>query len=225
MVEAVLLRNSGGKRPACKKAKAARQAADQQFKDAKAGDDLDVFARAYYAALRHATPGQLRDEFEAFLREAPAGRATKATTELLEMVEAVLGRNRARAKTVRQTAVQQFKDAKAGDDVEVFARAWFEALRHATPGQLRAEFEVLLREAPAGRATEATTELLAMVEAFLRCNVERVKAQNREELHRRLRASVPESEVPDVPADLTAKRCMDLALIDDEVARCVEINQ
>jgi hypothetical protein len=130
-----------------------------------------------------------------------------------------------KTKAARAAAVQRLKDAKAGDDIEAFARAYFEALRHATPGQLRDEFEAFLREAPAGRATKATTELLAMVEAFLRCNVERVKAQNREELHRRLRASVPESEVPDVPADLTAKRCMDLALIDDEVARCVEINQ
>ena len=150
--------------------KAKRAAAVQQLAKAKAGDDIEVFARAYFAALRHATPGVLRDEFEALLREAPDGRATEATTELLEMVAALLRDGspaRTQAKAARQASIQRLKDAKAGDDIEVFTRAYFAALRHATPGVLRAEFEALLREAPVGRATEATTELLAMVEAVL----------------------------------------------------------
>jgi hypothetical protein len=214
------------------KKKAERAAAVQRLANAKAGDDIEAFARAYFEALSHATPAQLRDEFEAFLREAPTGRATEATTELLGMVEAALGRNnerwtsrRARAKTARQAALQQFEDAKEGDDIEAFARAYFTALRHATPGQLRDEFTAFLREAPSGRATEALTELLDMVAAHLRLHAEHKNAQRRPKLHRHLRAVVAEGKVLDVPADLTAKRCMDLALIDNEVARCVEINQ
>ena len=56
-------------------------------------------------------------------------------------------------KAKRAAAVQRLAKAKAGDDIEAFARAWFEALRQGTPGQLRDEFEALLREAPTGRAT------------------------------------------------------------------------
>ena len=237
MVEAVLRRNrecvkahynSGRERPARKQAKAAREAAFQQFEDAKEGDDIEAFALAYFEALRHATPGQLRDEFYAFLREAPDGRATEATTELLAMVEALLLRKnpkRARAKTVRQAAFQQFEDAKEGDDIEAFALAYFEALRHATPGQLRDEFYAFLREAPAGRATEALTELLDMVTAHLRLHAERNNARKRPQLHRRLRAVVVEGKVLDVPTYINEKRAAVIASIDDEVACCVEINQ
>ena len=229
---AALLRDGS---PARTQAKAARQASIQRLKDAKAGDDIEVFTRAYFAALRHATPGVLRAEFEALLREAPVGRATEATTELLAMVEAVLGRIRecnkaksARGKTACEAAFQQFEDAKAGDDIEAFARAYFAALRHATPGVLRAEFTALLRKAPAGRATEALMELLDMVEALLRRNAEDRNARNRAkraERHRRLRSVVAEGKVLDVPAHLNEKRAVAIASIDDEVTCCVEINQ
>ena len=126
---------------------------------------------------------------------------------------------------MREAAVQRLKDAKAGDDIEAFARAYFAALRHATSGQLRDEFEAFLREAPDGRATEATTELLGMVEAFLRCNAELMKAWKRPQLHRRLRAVVAEGKVLDVPTYINEKRAAVIASIDDEVACCVEINQ
>ena len=221
------------------KTKAARAAAVQRLANAKAGD-IEAFARAYFEALRHATPAQLRDEFEAFLREAPTGRATEATTELLGMVEAVLGRDserwnsrqaarakarREKKKAARQAALQQFEDAKEGDDIEAFALAYFEALRHATPGQLRDEFYAFLCEAPAGRATEATTELLDMVTAHLRLHAERNNARKRPQLHRRLRAVVVEGKVLDVPTYINEKRAAVIASIDDEVACCVEINQ
>ena len=157
------------------------------------------------------------------------------------MVEAVLRRNREcvkahynsgrerparkQAKAAREAAFQQFEDAKEGDDIEAFALAYFEALRHATPGQLRDEFYAFLCEAPAGRATEATTELLDMVTAHLRLHAERNNARKRPQLHRRLRAVVVEGKVLDVPTYINEKRAAVIASIDDEVACCVEINQ
>ena len=224
-----------------KKYKEKKAAAVQRLAKAKAGDDIEAFARAWFEALRQGTPGQLRDEFEALLREAPIGRATEATTELLGMVEAVLRRNREcvkahynsgrerparkQAKAAREAAFQQFEDAKEGDDIEAFALAYFEALRHATPGELRDEFYAFLCEAPAGRATEATTELLDMVTAHLRLHAERNNARKRPQLHRRLRAVVVEGKVLDVPTYINEKRAAVIASIDDEVACCVEINQ
>ena len=129
-----------------------------------------------------------------------------------------------KTKAARAAAVQRLANAKAGD-IEAFARAYFEALRHATPGVLRDEFEAFLREAPTGRATEATTELLGMVEAVLGRNRERNNAQSLAKLHRRLRAMVAADKVLDVPTYLNPKRAAVIASIDNEVACCVGINQ
>ena len=130
-----------------------------------------------------------------------------------------------KTKAKRAAAVQRLANAKEGDDIEAFARAYFAALRHATPGVLRDEFEAFLREAPTGRATEATTELLGMVEAVLGRNRERNNAQSLAKLHRRLRAMVAAGKVLDVPAYLNEKRAAVIASIDNEVACCVGINQ